>query len=46
MAPSRDAKNWEVEFSCMDKTTELYVHGSVEYNLRRLNTKTWGHFGV
>lgn len=46
MAPSRDAKNWEVKFSCRDKTTELYAHGSVEYNLRKLNTRTQGHFGV
>lgn len=46
MAPSRYAKNWEVKFSCRDKTTELYTHSSVEYNLRRLNTRTQGHFGI
>lgn len=42
MAPSRDAKNWEVKFSCRDKITELSPHGPVEYNLRRLNTRTQG----
>lgn len=42
MAPSRDAKNWVVKFSCRDKITESSPHGPVEYNLRRLSTRTQG----